>query len=191
MTKDRKAKKAARAFSRVTGVPYTVARRATAEGDEADKFNWDDFEPKSLDKLLAGAPQSLGDHLIGEEIGVRGSGSTIEIEVPDDMRDPTVHAFHIPDTTIVVQVDEEFEGGTLACNGSANGKMTVQVLMSKAEAETAIATGRASMLLADWDDDDSAVGFDLEVEVNFQAIVNPDYEGVEDVMFDGIVVVSG
>lgn len=184
MTKNKQAKKDARALSKATGMKYTAARRQTAKTQPT--ANWE-YEPMSLAELLAGSAQGVCDRLLGEDIGAVGSRSTVEMDLPANMTEPTIAEFDIPDSMTSVQVDEEFEGGTQAVSGSAYGTMTVRVAMTHDDAEQAIADGRAVYDM-EWSDTHTAVTFKVEVEVKFNAIVNPDYEGVEDVTLDGIEV---
>ncbi len=184
MTKNKKPKKDARALSQTAGIKYTAALRVMANAQTVD--DWE-VEPKSLEELLAGGPQGACSNLIGDQIAAPGSHSIIEMDMPAGMYDPTVQSFDIPDHTIDVQVDEEFDGGTQACSGAATGTMRVHVVMSNEDAEAAIAAGRATYE-EQWSDSETAVTIEVEVDVAFGAIVNPGYESVEDVTLDGIEV---
>jgi hypothetical protein len=186
VTKNKQAKKDARALSQATGINYTAARRVTQNSQTVDDWDW---EPKSLEELLSGSPQGACDHLLGEEIGAVGSQSTVEMDLPDNMTEPTIAEFEVPDSTMSVQVDDEFEGGTQAVTGTAVGSMSVRVTMTPDDAAQAIASGQVTYE-EEWSETEISVSFKVEVEVRFNAIVNPDYEGVEDVTLDAIEVGS-
>lgn len=89
-----------------------------------------------------------------------------------------------------IQVDEEFEGGTLACNVMTTGTLTVQVLMAKGNAVMAKEAGEVRIYDPDFNRHYSAVLFDVDVEATFLAILNPDYEGVEDFTLEGMTVIG-
>ena len=204
MTKNKQAKWAARAYGRMTGVSYTAARRATGGGGGGSggpggpgggptQDAWDDFEPKSLSELIAGAPQAECDRFIGEDIrgtSQPGDGLVLDLDLPRGSSEPSVHAFHMDEATTTIDVDEEFEGGTLACNVMTTGTLTVQVLMAKGDAVMAKEAGQVRIYDADFNRHYSAVLFDVEVEVTFHAILNPEYEGVEDFRLDGMSVIG-
>lgn len=179
MTKNRKAKRAARAYSRAAGVSYTAATRAT------------DFKPKSLSELIAGAPQGVCDRLIGKDIcgaSEPRDGLVLDLDLPRGSSEPSVHEFRMDDASTTIQVDEEIEGGTLVCNVVTTGTLTVQVLMAKGDAVMASEAGQVSIYDPDFNRHYSAALFDVEVEATFHAILNPEYEGVEDFRLDGMTV---
>ncbi len=201
MTRNKQAKQVARAHARATGVSYTAARRVTGAGGAGtrgpgDDLNsdgeWDDFEPQSVKELLKGAPQSECDRLIGETIRPRNnqatSGIFVDFDLAQGMSEPFVDGFDVDDASTVVEVIEEYEAGTLACNVTTSGTLTVEALMAKGEAMSAEEAGEVRVYEADFNTHYSSVLFDLEVEVTFHAIVNPEYEGVEDFTFEGATV---
>lgn len=207
MTIDKQAKQAARAYASKHGISYIHARRLltarpggpgaptnppTGGGEDADWF--DDYEPKSLYELIAGSLQGECDRLIGEPIHateVRGTdGITVDIDLPSTMTGPSVHQFDIPDGSTDIQVDEEFEGGTVACDVTSRGTLTVEALMAKGDAINAAEAGEAEIFEADFNRHYSSVIFEVEVEVAFEAILSPEYEGIENFRFAGATVIG-
>lgn len=209
MTKNKKAKRVARSLGKTAGLSYTAARRATANGgagaggsgggaggfdggvDAPDEGEWDGFEPISLTDLVRSCSQGECDRLIGDCIRPRGdhssAGISVDFDLPDDVLDPSVHQIDMDESTVEVQIEEEFEGGTLACTVTAAGTLTVEGLMLKADAYTSEASELVEIFEADFNEHYSTVIFRVDVEATFLAIVNPDYEGVEDFRFDGAI----
>lgn len=209
MTKDKHSKRAARAYAAEHGIAYVHARRLLAGagggqvgstdppaggGHDYGDDRFDEFKPKPLSQLIEGAPQGECDRLIGETIHpthTRGAdGIAVDLTLPSGMTEPTVHQLDIPDACVDVQVDEEFEGGTLACNVTAAGMLTIEGIMSKADAINAAEAGEVQIFEAGFNRHYSSVTFDVEVEVTFEAILNPEYEGVEDFRFAGATVIG-
>jgi hypothetical protein len=205
VTKQRKSKQVARALSQEAGISYTAARRAVAGGGSTNGdggangnggatgggSSWDDYEPMSVTALLGSRLQGACDQLIGAAIcphaDDRSSGISIAFDLPSDMSEPTVHEFEINETSVVVNVDEEFEGGTLGCNVTSEATLTVEALMAKADAYASADVGLVRLFEEDFNDHYASVHFDIEVEMTFLAIANPEYESVEDLTFDGAI----
>jgi hypothetical protein len=186
MTRDKKAKKAARAYADATGISYTAARRSALIHEAL-------FEPLSIEELLEGAPQGACNGLIGEPIKLLDNpnaiGVSVDLDLPEAMSDPSVHQFDVDDTSTIVYVAEEYEGGTLACNVTSTGTLTVETTMSKSDAISAAEAGEVRILEADLNRHYSTVVFDVEVEATFNAIVNPEFQTVESFSFDGVAVI--
>ena len=45
-----------------------------------------------------------------------------------------MHEFHVDEATTTIQVNDEFEDGTLACNVMTTGTLAVHLLMGKGDA---------------------------------------------------------
>lgn len=204
MTKNKKAKLAARAYSQATGVSYVAAQRLTGggsggpvgpqgpDGDGAEWDDWEGFEPMSLPELLAGAPQGACDRLIGDDIGEPGSDQllTLNTDFIRGVSEPTVHQFEMSDLATDIQVQEEYEGGTLACTVVTTGTLIVHALMAKGDAVMAQEAGQVEVVDPDFNRHYAAVTFEVDAEATFMAIVNPEYEGLEDFTLDGMTLSS-
>lgn len=198
VTKHKKVKQAARVLSQSAGIPYTAARRALAAGGSAGgpgggtgpgDDGWDDYEPMSLTELLASSLQEACDRLISEDIRPRGDntpgGISISFDLPADMSEPSVYEFDVNEKSVIVYVDETFEGGTVACNVTAEATLAVEAIMAKADAYASEAAGLVRISEPEFNNHYAAVHFDFEVEMTFLAIANPEYESVESLVFDG------
>jgi hypothetical protein len=209
MTRDKHEKRAARAYAAEHGIAYVHAKRLLAgrpggqagpidpppPGELGSDDEWSDaYQPKSLDELVAGWPASECDRLIGQPLHathLRGAdGIALNLELLPRMSEPYIHLFDLQDDSTDIQVDEEFEGGSLACNVTTSGTLTVEALMAKGDAISAAEAGQVRIFEPDFNRHDSSVIFDVEVEVSFEAILNPEYEGVEDFRFVGATVLS-
>jgi hypothetical protein len=198
MTTNKWLKRAARKYAAEHGTSYVQARRLLAEGSQPASPDASDVEgnlfeerPMSIHELIEGAPQGTCDELVGEPIHPtheRSDGIALDMRLPSTMTEPTVHQFDIPDVSADIQVDETFDGGTLACNVTASGMLTVEALMAKADAINASEAGEVDILEADFNRHYSSVLFDVDVDVTFEAIINPESESVEDFRFVGAVV---
>src|SRR5690242_17162990 len=97
MTRDKKAKAAARALKASANVPYTVARRLTPAPDD----NEADYQAPSIEKLLEPYLQGICDNLIDEPIGSLGQ---VEMEGQLDISEASVHQLEVDTDTIDVHI---------------------------------------------------------------------------------------
>lgn len=145
----------------------------------------------SITDLVRSSLQGACDRLIGEPISYRGdtgAGMSVDAEFPIDVTEPTVGGLDPDENTVEVQIDEEYEGGTLACNVTANAVLSIEALMSKASAYASAENGLVRIFDAEFNDHYASVIFDINVELTFLGILNPEYESVEDLTYDGAVM---
>jgi hypothetical protein len=193
MTKDKKAKQAARDYAATHGIPYTAARRALSgnggKGGEpptsGDDFNpWDDYpERRSVDELAKDAAMGECANRAGGDIDVTpdrsGSGPVATLELPDGIDRTLIGQIELDELSVDVQVEEEHEGGTLTCTVTAAATLTVEALMAKVDAHVAAEAGQVSLVDEDFNDHYAEVVSEHEVELTFEAIITPDTESVE------------
>jgi hypothetical protein len=213
MTKDRKAKDAARALKSSEDTPYVLARRLEADargphnnGDDKavpggsggvgaeyapgpDISEWDDFDPPSAEELLLGAVEGWAESQVNEPVDHVGApgGLALGIDLPSGMSDPFVQEIVVHPTSLDVQVHEEFDGGTLGCNVTAEADVVIEGMMSKAEAISAETAGEVKFVDFDFTEHTASVALTAWIEATFIAIVTPESEMVDDVIFEGAV----
>lgn len=189
MTKDKKAKKAARALSKSTGVSYTAAKRAISSMGSTGPGGRSGSRARTTEELIGAGIGAVCDRLVGEAVRFRGNqhlpGTWVDIDLPPGLHEPLVHQLDIDKSTVQVHVAEVYEGGTEACNVVAEGMITVEALMAKPDAIVSANRSLVTVIDADFDHDHSSVVTSVAIEAEFEAIVNPAYESVEDLAFTG------
>lgn len=195
MTKDKKAKQAARDQARKLGGRYTAARRqertefsgggaasgggggGTGFGDPAD-FP----DPPSINDLARDAVVGMCDWLSGASADPStdrsGTGIPIAVDLHGDVSDVTISSLEIEPSSVDVHVDEAHEGGTLSCNVTATGILTIDSVMSKADAYRAEADGRL-VIQEELNNHYVSVLTRHEVDLTFEGRIDPDLESAE------------
>lgn len=178
MTREKKAKAAARALKASTGLAYVAARRITsAPGDDEPEHS-----SPSIEELLRPSLQSVCDGLADEPIDSLG-----DIEIPDllNISEAAVSELLIDALMIDVQVIEEYDGGTKVCTVFAEANLVVEGLMSKSDAAASAESGLVEIIDFDYSRHYAqvVVAAGQAVQVQFDAIANPDAESVDDVSF--------
>jgi hypothetical protein len=178
MTREKKAKAAARALKASTGLSYIAARRMTSgPGDDEPQHSIPSIE-ELLEPYLLGVCDGLADEPI-DSLG--------DIEIPGFLQisEATVSALQINTLTIDVQVIEEYEGGTQVCTVFAEADLVVEGLMFKSDASAWVESGFVKII--DFDHNRHyarvIVAAGQAIEVEFDAIVTLDAESVDDVNF--------
>ena len=181
MTRNKKAKTAARALTSRTGMSYTRARRATrtaaADGET--------YRPPSREQLLEPYLQGTCDRLVDGPIT-----HFLEVDLTGlpELLQPAVHGLELWPGTIVVEVVDRYDGGGEVCNISVQAALAVDGLMPKGEANLSAAIGQVEIIDAEFNRHDAAVlaTSTIHVELQFSATLTPDVESVEDVTFLGM-----
>lgn len=176
MTREKKAKAAARALKASAELPYTAARRLTsAPGDDEPEYS-----SPSIEELLKPYLQGACDALVDESIDSFG-----DIEVPGllDVSEAAVSELQIDPSTIDVHVIEDYDGGTKVCSVFAEADLAIEGLMSKGDAVISAESGLVEII--DFDHNRHyafvAVTATQVVQVEFDATVTQDAESVDDV----------
>lgn len=176
MTREKKAKAAARALKASTGLPYVAARRITSAPGSGEP----EYSSPSIEELLKPYLQGVCDGLADEPIDSFG-----DIEIPGllDISEAAVSELQIDPLTIDVHVIEEYEGGTKVCTVFAEADLVVEGLMSKSAAAASAESGLVEII--DFDHNrhyaQVAVAAGQAVQVEFEATVTLDAESVDDV----------
>lgn len=189
MTRDKKAKKIARALKASEGIRYTSARRATPPPPPDDDY-YDDLFPDddppgystpSVENLVKPLLQHICDDFAGESIDSLGH---VEVSGQVTVGEPAVYQLQVDPTTIDVHLIEEFEGGTVLCSVFAEASLTVEGLMRKSDA-TAAAENRLVQILEHPSQDYALVAITAPqaIQVEFDATVTPEAESVDDLNF--------
>jgi hypothetical protein len=141
MTRDKKAKKIARALKASEGISYTSARRAAPPpppDDYDDLFLPDEDTPgystPSVEKLVKPLLKHICDDFAGESIDSLGD---VEVSGQVTVGEAAVYQLQIDPSTVDAHVIEEFEGGTMLCSVFAEASLTVEGLMRKSDAAAA------------------------------------------------------
>lgn len=178
MTREKKAKTAARALKASAGIPYVAARRITsAPGDDEPEYS-----SLSIEELLKPYLQGVCDGLADEPIDSLG-----DIEIPDllDIGEAAVSELQIDARTIDVHVIEDYDGGTKVCTVFAEADLAVEGLMSKSDAVTSTESGLVKIIDFDHNRHYALVAVTAAqvVQVEFDATITQDAESVDDVNF--------
>jgi hypothetical protein len=191
MTRDKKAKKAARALKASENVSYTSARRSTPPPpapppDDYDPVPPDDDDPgrstRSVENLVMPYLQHICDNLTDESIDSLGD---VEVAGPVRVSEAAVHQLRVDASTIDSQVVEEFEGGTMLCSVFAEASLIVEGLMGKNDATVSAENRLVEILDFHYNRAYALVAITAPqpVEAEFNATVTPDAESVDDVNF--------
>ena len=177
-------KRAARDRSRADGVSYTVARRWEAE-QTGPSVSREIFGPRSVDDLLHEAVESWCAQQMGEPITEQlWLDPELTAVLGVEIDEPTVHELTADRHMTYSSPIEEHEGGTLVSTVTSLVRLTVDGLMERGAA--ARATPRLVDVL-DWEWNEHFVAVlartEVEVELEFAATTNPDYETVDHVEF--------
>lgn len=174
MTRDKKAKKIARALKASGNLSYTSARRSTPSPHPTP----------SVEELVEPILQQTCDEFIDAPIGLLGD---IEVTGPVSVSEATVHRLRVNAITIEAEVVEELEGRTLVCIVSAEASLIVEGLMAKDDASVSAENGLVEILDLYHDPDHALVAITAPqtVDMEFSATVTPDAESVDDVNFVG------
>jgi hypothetical protein len=184
-------KRAARARSRAAGIPYSVARRPEAE--QARELAPPEIaRPRNINELLHEYVESWCAQQLGEPVTENlwldpDVNAVLGVEI-DEL---TVHELtankHQTDSFPI----EEFEGGTLLSTVTATARLTIDGLMDRGAAAGADGT-LVDVLNEAWNDHYAAVvaRTAVEVELEFSATTNPDYESIEDFEFVSATVLG-
>lgn len=178
MTKNKKAKAAARAMKASANLPYTVARRRTPPPDGYDP----DYSTPSLEALLKPHLQHVCDKLVEESIDSLGD---IEVPGPLNVSKAAVHELQVHTSTIDVHIVEEFDNGSMVCSVFAEAALMAEGLMGKGEAAISVENGLVEIIDFDYDGLYALVAVTAAqaVEVEFDATVTLDAESVDDINF--------
>lgn len=189
--KNSAAKRAARARSRAEGIPYSVARRREAEEFHAPAPPVI-ARPRHIDDLLHEYVDSWCSQEQGQPVDEnlwRDPDVAAVFGVQID--EPVVHELTADRHQTYTTAIEEFEGGTVLSTVTATARLTIDGLMDRGAAAGA-AGSLVDVLDAEWNEHYAAVvaRFAVEVELQFSATTNPDYESVEDVEFVSATVLG-
>lgn len=104
------------------------------------------------------------------------------------LHEPTVGELALRPWTTYSQAYDEYEGGTLATTVFVQAELHVEGHMFKSEALASADSGAASVLEFDFNEHYAqvALGQTLVVEIEFNAIVTPDAESVDDFRLSAI-----
>jgi len=177
VTRNKKAKSAARAVKASTGMSYTAARRRTMDSEPANVA-------LSREDLLAPYLQEACDGLAAESVDSLGN-----VELPSSLllEQADVDMISVDQSSVWVDVIEEYEGGTEVCCVFARADLLVEGLMLKGEAAMSASSGLVSITNPDYNRHYAAVVVEapVEVQVEFDATITLDTESVEDFNFIG------
>jgi hypothetical protein len=197
MTRDKKAKKIARAWKDVQSTSYTSARRATpppSGGNPPPPIDYDDedltppgdddagYSTPSVEKLVKPLLQRLCDDLADEPINSLQDVQPAELA---GLSDTAVGELKVDLDTVDANVIERYEGGTMVCSVFAEASLTVEGLMTESAAATAAENGVVEILEHHIDRGHALVAITVPqaVQVEFDATVTPDAGSVDDLNF--------
>jgi len=149
--------------------------------------------PKALDALIADGLQGECDQLLQDDLVRLGADTAQRLTDPPGILDrigisePTIGSIVVDVATVVVDVAEDYEGGTSVCTVTADAEVVVEGLMDKGLAITAEASGLVRVIDLEFNDHTAyvAVVDPIEIEAEFDATANEHVESVEDVNFLG------
>ncbi len=183
MTSNKKQKAEARALAREAGISYAAARRRLKEVDTPEVPEGDP------DELVGAGLQACCDELVGDSIKTPEedwAADLYELDLPSQLEDPAVAELVLDLGTIDLHVEEDDEGGMQACDGTVQGVLVVDGYLSKADTYALDGQDGITVTDPDWNSHYASVETRCGVGVEFQAMVDPAAESVEDLEISAV-----
>lgn len=180
------AKRRNRDRMRRDGVSYYEARRRETAEARRHRPSFASLlgRPRSVDELLAEAAAGWASRQLGEP-ATDGVWGDLHLPAVLDvvLDDPSIREVSISPDSVWSDVAESYEDGTtVATTAYATATVQVDGLLPNADAEALAEGGLVTVLDRDWNDHYTqvVVNESVAVEVEFNAIVDPEFETVHD-----------
>lgn len=175
VTKNRKAKSAARNAAKALGVSYSAALQMQAGGQQGGGS-----ARSALSDAVTSALDGLEYTPVDEVFSVELMDVWLELPGAGNLSEPEVHDVVWDQDTLITDVAEVFEGGTSAVSGSCIADVWVDGVMAKGDVAAWSGPGVVVVLDADLTAHDSEVSLSEPVRVQFEFTAIVDGVSVED-----------
>lgn len=174
-------------------VRYLEARRreaaaaAPAAGPLVEESATPDIAPRSVEDLLRPYIEDWCADQLGvpvEDLSHDWTDNATPWTTP--LQNASVHELTPELYSIDTHTVDEYEGGQVALSIFVEAALRVDGILPKSDAYTAVDAGQATLLTGDWNDHDAEVldAETLALELEFNALVTPETESVEDFQID-------
>ncbi|WP_276822162.1 PIN domain-containing protein [Mycolicibacterium mageritense] len=169
-------------LAEVTDNAIAIARTLRAAIEQlnahAEDHEWIEGPPE-LDELLRDRIEAACEDLVGEDIGAASEEPATKFDIEIPMVDNATVAEVMPDmSTLSVDVQEDFEGGTVIGEATVQAEVRFEGYATKADTYTE--AGDWTVTNFDWNDHYAAVEGEFEAEIDFRfVVVNEDVETLE------------